>query len=108
MERILPTRLVDVGYGMETPHVKLRLSSDLAPDTQYLTLSHCWGTKKFTTLQQGNLEAFCSEVPEHALSKTFKDAIKVARELRFRYLWIDSLCITQDDRGDWHREASLS
>ena len=43
--------------------------------------------------------------PEQAPA-TFRDAIKVARALGTRYLWIDSLCIIQNDREDWERESS--
>ncbi|RSM18499.1 hypothetical protein CDV31_002635 [Fusarium ambrosium] len=41
------------------------------------------------------------------LPKTFQDAIKIARELKVRYLWIDALCIIQneDDHEDWKREC---
>jgi hypothetical protein len=39
------------------------------------------------------------------LPQNFRDAIKVTRELKKRYLWIDSLCIIQDDIADWEREA---
>lgn len=38
------------------------------------------------------------------LGKTFQVAITVTRGLGLRYLWIDSLCIVQDD-DDWKREA---
>jgi hypothetical protein len=30
----------------------------------------------------------------------------IARYLEFDYLWIDCLCILQDDREDWNREAA--
>lgn len=40
------------------------------------------------------------------LPKTFQDAITVARSLSLDYLWIDSLCIVQDDAKDWEREAA--
>lgn len=35
-----------------------------------------------------------------------QDAVTVTRALGIRYLWIDSLCIIQDSRDDWSREAS--
>jgi hypothetical protein len=40
------------------------------------------------------------------LPRTFQDAITFTRRLGLRYLWIDSLCIIQDDSDDWAREAS--
>lgn len=39
------------------------------------------------------------------LPKTFQDAIVVVRSLGINYLWIDSLCIVQDDIDDWVRES---
>lgn len=40
------------------------------------------------------------------LPKTFQDAIKITQRLRIKYLWIDCLCIIQDDPNDWGKEAS--
>jgi hypothetical protein len=40
------------------------------------------------------------------LSSTFTDAANHARSLGQRYLWIDSLCIAQEDLDDWQSEAS--
>jgi hypothetical protein len=42
----------------------------------------------------------------HDLSKTFQDAIKFLRKLGERYIWIDSLCIVQDDEEDWQLESA--
>ncbi|KAF2026908.1 HET-domain-containing protein, partial [Setomelanomma holmii] len=78
----------------------------------YVALSHCWGQpikkeqKTFCTTQDnigGRLEGF--SVLE--LPKTFQDAVTVTRELGVLYLWIDSLCIIQeeDDKADWDRES---
>jgi hypothetical protein len=40
------------------------------------------------------------------LPKTFRDAFYIAKNLRVQYIWIDSLCIAQDDPTDWAIEAS--
>lgn len=40
------------------------------------------------------------------LPKTFQDAIKITRKLGIKYLWIDCLCIIQDDPDDWEAEAA--
>jgi Heterokaryon incompatibility protein (HET) len=37
--------------------------------------------------------------------KPFLDAIVVTKALGLRYLWIDSLCIIQDDEDDWLAES---
>ncbi|KAH8597031.1 hypothetical protein B0O99DRAFT_509108, partial [Bisporella sp. PMI_857] len=40
-----------------------------------------------------------------SLMKTFQDAMYVAMKPGFCYIWIDSLCIVQDSKSDWTREA---
>jgi hypothetical protein len=44
-------------------------------------------------------------IPLSSLPKTFLDAIVVTKALGLRYLWIDSLCIIQDDEDDWLAES---
>lgn len=46
-----------------------------------------------------------ADIPEDELSRTFRDAVQITRALGCRYLWIDSLCIVQDDTRDWERES---
>ncbi|ROW00770.1 hypothetical protein VMCG_06567 [Cytospora schulzeri] len=53
-----------------------------------------------------NYEKHFSSISWDALPKTFQDAIIVARALGVHFVWIDSLCIIQDDGEDWAREAS--
>jgi hypothetical protein len=45
-------------------------------------------------------------IPFTSLPETSKDAIVLTRSLGYRYLWIDALCIVQDDALDWEREAA--
>lgn len=40
------------------------------------------------------------------MPKTFRDVVQITRELGLRYLWIDSLCIIQDDHEDRVRESA--
>jgi hypothetical protein len=40
------------------------------------------------------------------LPRTLQDAIAMTRKLGVRYIWIDRLCICQDDVKDWERESS--
>ncbi|KAE9370130.1 HET-domain-containing protein, partial [Stipitochalara longipes BDJ] len=104
LHRQLPTRLIEVG----DTDMDLRLCETLGlpQESQYLTLSHSWGGKVFTTLTRRNFEEFLSHIPTDSLSKTFREAIVTTRRLGFKYLWVDSLCIIQGDEVDWTKEAS--
>lgn len=71
----------------------------------YLALSHCWGTTPPLRTTQENLVQHSQKIDINSLPSTFKDAVQATRELGFRYLWIDSLCIVQDDPSDWAHEC---
>lgn len=40
------------------------------------------------------------------LPQTFRDAIQLTSEIGINYLWIDSLCIVQDDDDDWEKKTN--
>lgn len=40
------------------------------------------------------------------LPVVFQEAVTVTIKLGLRYLWIDALCIIQDDPSDWERESA--
>jgi hypothetical protein len=44
-------------------------------------------------------------IPLNLLPKTIQDAIKVTRMLGIEYLWVDSICIVQDDSKDFQKES---
>ena len=44
-------------------------------------------------------------IPVSKLPAVFIDAFSIARSLGIRYLWLDALCIVQDDKQDWDIEA---
>lgn len=73
---------------------------------KYATLSYCWGLKPFMSLTRNTMESFLDGVYVRDLPQTFRDAIRVAKELGLSYIWIDALCIIQNDPEDWFIEAS--
>ncbi|KAH6980813.1 heterokaryon incompatibility protein-domain-containing protein [Ilyonectria sp. MPI-CAGE-AT-0026] len=100
----LPRRLLHVG---KKDSLRLVLSVNQPISTmRYATLSHCWGGTSPVHTSRSTLAAFEASIPEDSLPKTFLDAIKIARYLDIPYLWIDSLCIVQDDIEDWQQEAA--
>ncbi|KAK0622502.1 hypothetical protein B0T14DRAFT_428531, partial [Immersiella caudata] len=54
-----------------------------------------------------NLSARLKHLPTANLPATIQDSIIFSRRLGYQYLWVDALCIVQDDTEDWEREASL-
>jgi hypothetical protein len=57
------------------------------------------------TTTRTNLNSFELSIPINSLSRTFQDALFTTMELGFQYIWIDSLCIVQDDPEDWKQES---
>ena len=45
-------------------------------------------------------------IPTTELPALYQDAIAVCRNLEIQYIWIDSLCIIQDQELDWTREIA--
>lgn len=102
----LPTRLVHIGDESKGQRTRLVLGNDVEPGTAYSTLSHCWGNSRFLSLNRANLDELLCEIDEAQLPKSFSDSLAVASRLDIAYIWIDSLCIVQDDEQDWLNEAS--
>jgi hypothetical protein len=72
---------------------------------QYVALSYCWGTSLTYKTITGRLESHRRGIDFAQLPRTLQDAIMMTRYLDLRYIWIDCLCIIQDDKLDWEREA---
>ncbi|KAE8167929.1 heterokaryon incompatibility protein-domain-containing protein [Aspergillus tamarii] len=75
---------------------------EIPPNSRYITLSYVWPRFDTTQLNKYNKESFMQpgafRKPENHLPNVLRDAIKVAHGLGERYLWIDALCIVQDDQ----------
>ncbi|TRX91111.1 hypothetical protein FHL15_008093 [Xylaria flabelliformis] len=100
----LPTRVLDIDRVRLTGQLQLLHTKNVSG--MYITLSHSWGGKQPAITVKSNLSARYGGFPLSELPPTFRDAITVATELSIRYIWIDSLCIVQDDPDDWKREAA--
>lgn len=114
VDNFLPTRLLDLQAFETGDDIRLAFLEpkdfkypDFLPD--YMTLSHCWGPPEKSPIMttKENLGQRMTRISIDDLPNTFRDAVRVTRELDERYLWIDSLCIVQDDEEDWAREAAV-
>ncbi|KAK3710102.1 hypothetical protein LTR37_010533 [Vermiconidia calcicola] len=78
--------------------VKSRCLCDMPAAAEYVALSYVWGDNNKPVTLKSNVEAF--RLPKGLdidLPDTILDAINLVEALDYRYLWVDSLCITQDD-----------
>ena len=57
-------------------------------------------------LTSNTLEEYKKRISFDILPKTFKEAIELTADLNVYYIWIDSLCILQDDDGQDFREQA--
>ncbi|KAH8792185.1 heterokaryon incompatibility protein-domain-containing protein [Hyaloscypha sp. PMI_1271] len=106
--RVYPTRLLE----LNAPEVGLfRVIYPAAAEEPmtdpYMTLSHCWGSLELLKLETTTYSQLSAGTKISDLPRTFRDAIAVALLFGVKYLWIDFLCIFQDSKDDWSREASL-
>ena len=103
--RSLPTRVLNVGTDESQDSISLYEPEDQDSE-KYLALSHCWGKSLIITTTKKELNNRLRSIPLSDLPNTFRDAVKITRRLNIKYLWIDALCIIQDDYEDWRREAA--
>jgi hypothetical protein len=77
---------------------------DAKPGESYVALSYVWGQAPMLKLVRSNRkDLYCkgalAEV-EKNVPRTIQDAIRVVEKLEMQYLWVDALCIMQDDSSE--------
>ena len=77
----LPPRVIDVGSLAESSVVRLCDTRSLPVQTDYLTLSYCWGLNSFLKLRTTNYSILTEEIPFDQLPQTFREAIIVTRRI---------------------------
>ncbi|PMD26414.1 HET-domain-containing protein [Hyaloscypha hepaticicola] len=106
--RKLPKRLLHVCSFDDSDDIRLVESETILDKAEYVALSHCWGPPEKQPLRTTR----CTLVDRQQrirfvdLPLTFQDAVKICRNINQQFLWIDSLCIVQDDSDDWAEQAS--
>lgn len=103
----MPTRLLLISEHSGQFRVRLVTSTDSEIQNRpYVTLSYCWGGAQSFTACKDNLDALTQGLSAGVLPQTLQDAIKTTHMLHFEYIWIDSLCIVQDDAQNMAREIA--
>ncbi|KAK0671445.1 heterokaryon incompatibility protein-domain-containing protein [Cercophora samala] len=97
-----PTRLIYCAQHAD--QLQLVESTDVG-DVEYIALSYCWGSEGLFKTTQDNVDELKEGFDLDALPQTLRDAVEVTRQLGMEYIWIDAICIIQDNPADWEREA---
>ncbi|KAF6804926.1 HET domain-containing protein [Colletotrichum musicola] len=100
----VPLRLIQISRDKEGFNIRLQSRDSLRKAESYAALSYCWeGDQPYKTTQ-GSVQAYSQVIPWGKIGRTIQDAIDVAYNLGIYYLWVDSLCIVQDDKDELDRE----
>ena len=102
-----PTLLLRIVYDEVEDRTLVTLveTKAFAPSLEYATLSHCWGGEVDMKLTRGTYLELEQGVTLETLPRTFREAMIVCKSLKINFIWIDALCIVQDDRSDWLQES---
>jgi hypothetical protein len=110
-----PRRLIDLDQSKDGNMLFLVETKDHPTHEicNWIALSYCWGpsevaSKQFKTTRN-NYEDHISGFALNKTSKVVQDTVAVIRSLQLkrkvRYIWVDAICIIQDDQDDWNTEA---
>ncbi|EEU36687.1 uncharacterized protein NECHADRAFT_86482 [Fusarium vanettenii 77-13-4] len=95
-----PRRVIRIGGSTNPPSLRL-YAPEVGEEVQWCALSYCWGGQNqsvMTTL--ATLQERYDGIDFGSLPRTLQDAITTTHRLEIQYIWIDSLCIVQDDGNE--------
>ncbi|KAE9574129.1 hypothetical protein CGMCC3_g9907 [Colletotrichum fructicola] len=99
----VPTRLLHVSGTPQNPTIKLTTTPPVAP---YATLSYCWGGDQEAKTLKSNFVSYQDHIDFCTLPATIQDAAIVTVQIGLSYLWVDAMCIIQDDDNDKMKEIA--
>lgn len=89
-------RLIDV----QTKSVKRFPEADIS-SFEYVALSYVWGQAQKLSITRANKDDLAKDgALVGRVSKTIEDAIALTESLGIPYIWVDALCILQDNDDD--------
>lgn len=108
LECPLPTRVLHIGSEVQDPSL-VRIHETRGEIGTYIALSYCWGAPQPVRLMDDTYERLTSMdgFDLRTLPQTIQDAIHVTRSLGLSYLWVDALCIIQQNPEDMTHELGV-
>ncbi|KAJ8129862.1 hypothetical protein O1611_g3765 [Lasiodiplodia mahajangana] len=95
----IPLRVLRISGGCSSCefHVAIDTTTKTEP---FAALSYCWGGEQPYKTTKARIQSGDASLQWCKLSKSLQDAIKVTVALGLQCLWVDSMCIIQDDEDD--------
>ncbi|ROW06768.1 hypothetical protein VMCG_04149 [Cytospora schulzeri] len=111
-EDFFPLRIIDVDrYGQGDAKSSRVFVTSKIPNSNtdvcpgYAALSYSWGGEANFVSTMKTINSFEEDGIEiKNLPQTVQDAIFCTKQIGLRYLWVDALCIIQDDSSDKRRQ----
>lgn len=100
----LPTRIIDVS-PLGRPVIPRLVETSGCMTGRWVALSHCWGKAEHhpITTTRASLHQMLRGIPLESMPKTFIDAVVITQNIGLRYIWVNSLCIIQDEDNEWKK-----
>lgn len=95
-QRTMPSRVIEISWMNGAQEPSLRILQN-PPWENYAALSYCWGHDQPIKTTTSTIQQFSTSVSFSELPKSLRDGVLAAWKLSIRLLWVDSLCIIQDD-----------
>ena len=103
----LPQRLLAVtGSAADSIVLYDTAQFDGVIDRRYIALSYRWGSMSALRTLSDNIDDHKGGIKLSECPAVIQDAVTVARECSIPYLWVDALCICQNDQEEWLRESA--
>jgi hypothetical protein len=99
-EQAMPKRLIAISPN------KLRLLETNVERQKYAALSYKWGGPQQVQATNASLSSLMNGFRIEDLPYSLRDAVTLTQQLGLSYLWIDALCIIQDNESDKSTEVS--
>ena len=78
-------------------------------EERYVALSYVWGSNTAPMLRKDTVQRYSMDhgLLDPEIPQTILDTIRLVRDIGERYLWVDTLCIVQDDESDKLPQLSI-
>lgn len=70
------------------------------PEREYTNLSYCWRSQPPLSSSLDTYQSLKDGIPWAQIPRLFQDVMEITHQLGIRHVWIDSLCIIQNDPKD--------